>query len=101
MLDWNNAAEFQNENGSGLTVLLHYGHVALLVAPDPDGHHIEVHIDNVTVYSDDDYKAPDLYAGKKRAEAIYKEQAAAWCCADMQAELIRAYVAGGVGGDGL
>ena len=42
----------------------------------------------MTVYSDDDYKAPDLYAGKKRAEAIYKDQAAAWCCADMQAEIL-------------
>ena len=96
MLDWNNAAEFDDGqgNGSGLTVPLHYGHVAFLLAPDPDGHHVEVQIDSVTVYSDDDYKAPDLYAGKKRAEAIYKEQAAAWCCADMQAEIL---AKGGVG----
>ena len=94
MLDWNNAAEFQTSKGLGLAALLHYGHVAFLVAPDPDGYHVEVKIDNVPAYSDDDYKAPDLYAGKKRAEAIYKEQAAAWCCADMQAEIL---TKGGVG----
>ena len=88
MLDWNNAAEFQDEIGAGVTVTLHYGHVAFSAVPDPDGHHVEVQIDHVTVYSDDDYKAPDLHAVKKRAEKIYKEQAAAWCSADMLAELL-------------
>ena len=85
MLDWNDAHEGP---GGDLHVQLHYGHVGFYVAPDPDGSHVEVHIDGVTVYSDDDYKAPDVEAGKKRAELIYKEQAAAWCSADMLAELL-------------
>lgn len=89
MLDWNDAAEFTHEGREGgLAIALHHGHVEFSIVPDPDGFHVEVHIDGVTVYSDDNYKAPDRDAGKRRAEGIYERQAAAWCNADMLAEIL-------------
>ena len=84
-LDWSKAQE--GPDGQ-LAVALEYEHVRFHVFAHFNGWVVQVSCDGIVRWSDDGAKAAGVESGKRRAEQVYGDDAAAWCCMDMLAELL-------------
>ena len=93
-LNWDVAAEFEGKDSggkkvTGLTVPLTYNNVLFHVVHKDDYWIVEVAINGIEVWSDDEEKESSEDDSKLRAEKVYRDQAASWCNADMLAELLK------------